>query len=83
MYTFIMVLQLLSRRLKPHEKEWDDLNKIKIPLLLNLAQCKLISKDYYQVIEHCTTILDDDPGTYIMCYSYLPILYYNTKYYCI
>lgn len=51
-------------RLKPHEEEWNELNKIKTPLLLNLAQCKLISKEYYKVIEHCTTILDEDPGIY-------------------
>ncbi|XP_060874277.1 AH receptor-interacting protein [Metopolophium dirhodum] len=54
-------LEQIMMKLKPREKEWDELNKIKTPLLLNLAQCKLISKDYYQVIEHCTSILDDDP----------------------
>lgn len=57
-------------RLKPREDEWNELNQIKIPLLLNLAQCKLLSKEYYQVIEHCTTILNDDPGayTYLLLY---------------
>lgn len=59
---------LLSQRLKPREKEWDELNKIKTPLLLNLAQCKLIAKDYYQVIEHCTSILDDDPSKYVLIF---------------
>lgn len=35
---------------------------MKIPLLLNYAQCKLINKEYYSVIEHCTTVLKTEPG---------------------
>ncbi|VVC45790.1 Tetratricopeptide repeat,FKBP-type peptidyl-prolyl cis-trans isomerase domain,Tetratricopeptide repeat- [Cinara cedri] len=54
-------LEQIMIKLKPREKEWNELNNIKTPLLLNLAQCKLISKEYYQVIEHCTSILDDNP----------------------
>ncbi|XP_050429915.1 AH receptor-interacting protein [Adelges cooleyi] len=54
-------LEQIMMKLKPQEKEWNELNDIKTPLLLNLAQCKLISKEYYQVIEHCTSILDVNP----------------------
>lgn len=43
-------------REKPHDTEWLELIKIKIPLLLNYVQCKLIKKDYYAVIEHCTEV---------------------------
>lgn len=33
----------------------------KVPLLLNYSQCKLLSKDYYAVIEHCTEAIKYDP----------------------
>lgn len=39
-----------------------ELNKIKIPILLNYAQCKLIESEYYSVIEHCTTVLETEPN---------------------
>lgn len=29
--------------------------------MLNFAQCKLLAKDYYAVIEHCTEVLKYDP----------------------
>jgi len=35
---------------------------MKIPLLLNYAQCRLLKKDYYAVIEHCNEILLLDPN---------------------
>lgn len=44
------------------DDEWKDLNKIKLPILLNYAQCKLINGDFYSVIEHCNTVLEYDPG---------------------
>lgn len=49
-------------REKPHEPEWNDLEKMKVPLLLNFCQCKLIEGDFYPVIEHCTTVLKTEPG---------------------
>lgn len=39
-----------------------ELIKIKIPLLLNYSQCKLLKKDYYAVIEHCTEVLKHEPS---------------------
>lgn len=35
--------------------------KTKIPFLLNFAQCMLLEKDYYAVIEHCTEVLKFEP----------------------
>lgn len=29
--------------------------------MLNYAQCKLYEKDYYAVIEHCSTVLSSEP----------------------
>lgn len=52
----------LSSREKPHDTEWLELIKMKMPLLLNFAQCKLIKKDYYAVIEHCTEVLKHEPS---------------------
>lgn len=47
---------------KPGEPEWKNLQDQKMAILLNYAQCKLILKEYYEVIEHCTTVLQYDPG---------------------
>ncbi|CAB3227157.1 unnamed protein product [Arctia plantaginis] len=51
--------QLMLRERKGDE-EWETLNKIKLPILLNYAQCKLIKGEYYPVIEHCSTVLEYD-----------------------
>ncbi|XP_071479673.1 AH receptor-interacting protein-like [Diadema antillarum] len=45
---------------KPNSAEWLELDGEKIPFLLNFAQCKLYLKEYYQVIEHTTTVLEKD-----------------------
>ncbi|XP_063825728.1 AH receptor-interacting protein [Ostrinia nubilalis] len=52
--------QLLLRERKGDE-EWKNLNTIKMPILLNYTQCKLLNEDYYAVIEHCNTVLQFDP----------------------
>ncbi|XP_006812772.1 AH receptor-interacting protein-like [Saccoglossus kowalevskii] len=53
-------LEQLALKEKPGDTEWRRLDAMKIPLLLNYAQCKLLLKDYYQVIEHTNTVLDKD-----------------------
>jgi len=57
----IGILEQLMLAEKPNDEEWLSLSQMKIPLLLNYAQCKLISKEYYSVIEHCTTVLKTEP----------------------
>ncbi|CAG9858740.1 unnamed protein product [Phyllotreta striolata] len=54
------ILEQLMLREKPHDTEWNEMEKQKIPILLNYAQCKLNEGDYYGVIEHCTNILKSD-----------------------
>lgn len=54
-------LEQLMLKEKPHDIEWTGLNKLKLPLLLNYAQCKLQTEEYYAVIEHCSTVLESDP----------------------
>ncbi|XP_077995291.1 AH receptor-interacting protein-like [Glandiceps talaboti] len=53
-------LEQLLLREKPGDTDWKRLDAMKIPLLLNFAQCKLQLKEYYQVIEHTTSVLDKD-----------------------
>lgn len=53
-------LEQLCIREKPRDEEWNKLDKMKIPFLLNYAQCMLLEKDYYKVIEHTSTVLDKD-----------------------
>ncbi|KAL0272237.1 UNVERIFIED_CONTAM: hypothetical protein PYX00_005294 [Menopon gallinae] len=60
--TAIGMLEQLMLKEKPKDKEWRELNNIKLPILLNYAQCKLMEKDYYPVIEHCTTVLEHEPN---------------------
>lgn len=57
----IEMLEQLMLAEKPNDEEWLVLNRLKTPLLLNYVQCKLIQKEYYKVIEHCTTILKHEP----------------------
>ena len=54
-------LEQLCLREKPGDTEWIELDKMKIPFLLNYAQCKLLDEEYYQVIKHTTTVLEKDP----------------------
>lgn len=49
-------------REKPRDVEWNELNAMKLPLLLNYAQCKLLLEDYYAVIEHCSSVLEFEQG---------------------
>jgi len=46
---------------KPGEEEWSKLNNQKMAILSNFAQVKLALKEYYQVIEHCSTIIEHQP----------------------
>uniref|UniRef100_U5EJP9 Putative ah receptor-interacting protein n=1 Tax=Corethrella appendiculata TaxID=1370023 RepID=U5EJP9_9DIPT len=58
--TAIGMIEQLMLKEKPKDTEWLELSDLKIPLLLNYSQCKLIEKDYYAVIEHCSEVLKYD-----------------------
>ena len=53
-------LEQLCLREKPGDKPWLNLDQMKIPFLLNYAQCKLFLGDFYEVIEHTSTVLEKD-----------------------
>jgi AH receptor-interacting protein len=55
------ILEQLMLREKPKDEEWNALAKLKVSLLLNFSQCKLLQKDYYRVIECCTEVLSYEP----------------------
>ena len=57
----IGIIEQLMLKEKPNEPEWIELAQMKVPLLLNFSQCKLLEQDYYPVIEHCTEVLKYDP----------------------
>ncbi|XP_034831777.1 AH receptor-interacting protein isoform X1 [Maniola hyperantus] len=56
----IAICEQLMIRERKSDEEWIALNKLKLPVLLNYAQCKLVKGDYYHVIEHCNTVLEYD-----------------------
>ncbi|KFB42056.1 AGAP000725-PA-like protein [Anopheles sinensis] len=56
----VVFYRLTANREKPDEPEWIELAQAKIPLLLNYSQCKLLERDYYAAIEHCTEVLKYD-----------------------
>jgi len=53
-------LEQLCLREKPGDLPWLQLDQMKIPFLLNYAQCKLFLGDFYEVIEHTSTVLEKD-----------------------
>lgn len=53
-------LEQLCLREKPGDTPWLELDQMKIPFLLNYAQCKLFLGDFYEVIEHTSTVLEKD-----------------------
>lgn len=63
MYSLALgIIEQLILREKPKDEEWNALTKVKIPLLLNYAQCKLLEKDFYRAIECCTEVLVSEPN---------------------
>ena len=56
------VYNLCTCREKPRDEPWFELDNKKIPLLLNVSQCKLLLEDFYPVVEHTTEVLEKDPS---------------------
>ncbi|PIO29160.1 hypothetical protein AB205_0197470, partial [Aquarana catesbeiana] len=52
----IFVITLLKEQ--PGSPDWISLDLKITPLLLNFCQCKLLEGEYYQVLEHCSSILN-------------------------
>lgn len=43
---------------KPKSESWYEIANQKVPLLLNYAQCKLLLKEYVEVVRHTTSVLE-------------------------
>ena len=54
-------LEQISTREKPGSDDWLEIEKMKVPFLLNFAQCRIKTKEFYKAIEHLTTVIEKDP----------------------
>ncbi|XP_041087866.1 AH receptor-interacting protein-like [Polyodon spathula] len=54
----IACLKNLQMKEKPGDEAWIRLDLMITPLLLNYCQCKLQLGEYYEVLEHCSSILN-------------------------
>lgn len=56
-YNGIACLKNLQMKEQPGDEGWVKLDLMITPLLLNYCQCMLMQKQYYEVIEHCSSLL--------------------------
>lgn len=47
---------------QPGSPDWIQLDQQITPLLLNYCQCKLVAQEYYEVLDHCSSILNKYDG---------------------
>ncbi|XP_059788161.1 AH receptor-interacting protein isoform X1 [Balaenoptera ricei] len=66
-YDAIACLKNLQMKEQPGSPDWIQLDQQITPLLLNYCQCKLAAQEYYEVLDHCSSILnkyDDNVKAY-------------------
>ncbi|XP_036621474.1 AH receptor-interacting protein isoform X2 [Trichosurus vulpecula] len=57
-YDAIACLKNLQMKEQPGSEDWIQLDLQITPLLLNYCQCKLVAQEYYEVLDHCSSILN-------------------------
>nr|XP_014700189.1 AH receptor-interacting protein isoform X2 [Equus asinus] len=57
-YDAIACLKNLQMKEQPGSPDWIQLDQQITPLLLNYCQCKLVAQEYYEVLDHCSSILN-------------------------
>ncbi|KAI4890053.1 hypothetical protein NFI96_017193 [Prochilodus magdalenae] len=57
-YNAIACLKNLQMKEQPGDVVWINLDQMITPLLLNYCQCKLMLGQYYEVLEHCSSLLN-------------------------
>ncbi|XP_073699064.1 AH receptor-interacting protein [Garra rufa] len=57
-YNAIACLKNLQMKERPGDDHWIKLDIMITPLLLNYCQCKHLLGQYYEVLDHCTTIIN-------------------------
>ncbi|XP_061840400.1 AH receptor-interacting protein isoform X2 [Nerophis lumbriciformis] len=55
-YNGIACLKNLQMKEQPGDEAWIKLDHMITPLLLNYCQCQLLQGQYYEVIEHCSSL---------------------------
>lgn len=59
---------------QPGSPDWIQLDLQITPLLLNYCQCKLVAQEYYEVLDHCSSILNKYDGEHqALCTSDWPL----------
>ncbi|XP_061101811.1 AH receptor-interacting protein [Conger conger] len=58
----IACLKNLQMKERPGDESWFRLDHMITPLLLNYCQCRLIEGQYYEVLDHCSSILYKHEG---------------------
>ncbi|MEQ2243244.1 hypothetical protein ILYODFUR_005079 [Ilyodon furcidens] len=56
-YNAIACLKNLQMKEHPGDETWIHLDQMITPLLLNYCQCQLLQGQYYEVIEHCSSLV--------------------------
>ncbi|XP_026854665.2 AH receptor-interacting protein [Electrophorus electricus] len=57
-YNAIACLKNLQMKEQPGDVAWIKLDQMITPLLLNFCQCKLMLGQYYEVLEHCSSLIN-------------------------
>ncbi|XP_051747101.1 AH receptor-interacting protein [Ctenopharyngodon idella] len=57
-YNAIACLKSLQMKERPGDEHWIKLDHMITPLLLNYCQCKHILCQYYEVLDHCSSIIN-------------------------
>ncbi|TRZ00871.1 hypothetical protein DNTS_034090 [Danionella cerebrum] len=57
-YNAIACLKSLQMKERPGDEHWIKLDSLITPLLLNYCQCKHLLGQYYEVLDHCSSIIN-------------------------
>jgi len=57
----IGALEQLALAEKPQSEEWNEIEDLKLPCLLNYSQVKLSQSEYCEAVKHLNTVLKRDP----------------------
>ncbi|XP_056628452.1 AH receptor-interacting protein [Triplophysa dalaica] len=66
-YSAIACLKSLQMKERPGDESWIKLDHLITPLLLNYCQCKYLQGQYYEILDHCSSIInkyDDNVKAY-------------------
>lgn len=61
-YSLLCVCACARAQEQPGDEPWIKLDQMITPLLLNYCQCKLIHGQYYEVLDHCSSLLTKYEG---------------------